>query len=180
MALSLLHPGARWLFRLRAYTSLIILAIFISFWLVPLLVGVLSIVFPIISLSSAFYTWLFGILIYLVLIFVIGEIYTRMAYNRFLYEFTHTNLKVEKGIIWKRYSNIPYERVQNVDIHRGIIARMLGFSSVNIQTAGYSAPVRSGYGIHSEGYIPAVSIEEAEEIREFLMKKISKHSRSGL
>ena len=98
-----------------------------------------------------------------------------MAYNRFFYEFTDNNLRLERGIIWKRYSNVPYERVQNVDISRGIIARLCGFSSVNIQTAGYSAMGRRG--ISSEGYLPAVSPEEADEMREFLMKKISKRGR---
>ena len=110
---------------------------------------------------------------------IISEIYSRMAYNRWFYEFTPTNLKIEKGIIWKKYSNIPYERVQNVDIHRGIIARMSGFSSVAIQTAGLSYSRRGGAG--AEGAIPAVTPAAAEKIREFLMKKISKsHSGQGM
>jgi len=172
MALSMLHSGARWSFRLRAYFSMIFICILLSVWLVPILVGFFSITLPVSIIS--------GLVSYLILTLVIGEIYARMAYNRWFYEFTSSNLKVEKGIIWKKYSNIPYERVQNVDIHRGIIARMLGFSSVMIQTAGYSAPVNGGYGVHTEGYIPAVSIKEAEKIREFLIKKIGKRSRSGL
>jgi len=39
-----------------------------------------------------------------------------MAYTRWLYEFAPTNFKKEMGIIWKRYSNVQYNRVQNVDI----------------------------------------------------------------
>jgi len=96
-----------------------------------------------------------------------------MAYNRWFYEFTPTNLKLERGIIWKRYSNIPYERVQNIDIHRGILARILGFSTVDIQTAGFHM-VSSGRRGMSEGHIPALSIDNAEKIREFLMKKIGR------
>ena len=67
-----------------------------------------------------------------------------------------------------------------MDITRGIIARMLGFSTVEVQTAGYSAPVfqyRSSWNKRghpqSEGHIPAVSAEGAEQIREFLMSKVS-------
>ena len=116
---------------------------------------------------------------YFLAIVLIAEVYARMAYNRWFYEFTDTNLRIERGIIWKRYSNVPYERVQNVDITRGIIARILGFSSVNIQTAGYSIPAR-GYRGQSEGYIPAVDRDHAEKIREFLMKKIHKKSKQGL
>ena len=124
---------------------------------------------------AGFFSWLLG----LVVLIILAEIWIRMAYNRWFYEFTDTNLKLERGVIWKRYSNVPYERVQNVDIHRGIIARMLGFSSVIIQTAGYSAMGRGG-GVMSEGYLPAIDIESAEKIRDFLMKKISRHSRGGL
>ena len=91
-----------------------------------------------------------------------------MSYNRWFYEFNDDCLKLERGIIWKRYSNVPYERIQNVDIHRGIIARMFGFSSLMIQTAGYSAKA------NAEGYIPAVEISQAEQIRTFVMKKITR------
>ena len=117
---------------------------------------------------------------YILFVVIAAEIYARMSYNRWLYEFTHESLRIERGIIWKKYSNIPFERVQNVDIHRGILARLLGFSSILIQTAGYSFSY--GYRMRpgSEGFMPAVSISRAEEIRDFLMKKIGKrHSHSG-
>jgi len=74
-------------------------------------------------------------------------------------------------VFWKRYSNIPYERIQNVDVHRGIIARTFGFSSVMIQTAGFSGPAGA------EGNIPAVEMKHAEEIRNFVMKKITSRRR---
>ena len=160
-----LHPGAKWLFRIKAYFTLVFLSFFLFIW------GF--------SILGAIFFWensgylsslLLPILYVIIFVIVVGEIYARMAYNRWFYEFTPMNLKIENGIIWKRYSNVPYERIQNVDITRGIIARIIGFSSVNIQTAGYS----SGRGINVEGYIPAVSVNKAEEIRNFLMKKIGK------
>jgi membrane protein YdbS with pleckstrin-like domain len=129
------------------------------------------------NLSGAIIVLLIYGLFFILSIIIIAEIYARMAYKRWFYEFTDSNLKLERGIIWKRYSNVPYERVQNVDIHRGILARMLGFSSVMIQTAGYSG---AGRGMHTEGYLPAVDIDAAEKIRDFLMKKISKRSSGGL
>ena len=51
---------------------------------------------------------------------------------------------------------------------------LLGFSSLNIQTAGYSGAGNRGRGILAEGHIPAVSVKRAEEIRSLLMKKIVK------
>jgi len=95
-----------------------------------------------------------------------------MSYNRWFYDFNNQGLRTERGIIWKKYVTVPYERIQNVEILRGIIARLFGFSSLQIFTAGYSASLRS------EGYIPAVSIQEAEEIRNMLMDKIAKKGRN--
>lgn len=170
-----LHPGARWSFRLGVYLGFLFLLIFFGWFMIPIfaLGRVISGGATALILSVV----LFFCILYIAIVIAIAEIYARMAYNRWFYEFTPNNLKIERGIIWKRYSNIPYERVQNVDIHRGIIARMLGFSSVMIQTAGFSGYPGGGYrgmGMSVEGYIPAVSEKEAESIREFLMKRISK------
>ncbi len=147
-----LHPAVKISWRIGAYISIIFLTFF----------------FLILDLKI----FLFIIAVLIILI----EIWIRLSYNRWFYEFTNDNLKIERGVILKRYSNVPYERVQNIDIRRGIIARMFGFSSVIIQTAGYSYGGARGFG--SEGYIPAVSKEEAEKIRDFVMKKISKRGRS--
>lgn len=172
---SQLHPGAHWVFRIQAYVVFIFLSLFFSWFLTIPFFILLMVIFKgvgnigAITLSVVVFT-----VVYLIIVIVVGEIYSRMAYNRWFYEFTDRSLKKEKGIIWKKYSDIPYDRIQNVDIHRGIIARMLGFSSISIQTAGYSA---SGL---SEGYIPAVSIEEAERIREFVLKKIGRRNQQGL
>jgi len=117
-------------------------------------------------------------IVYWIVVIMLIELYVSMSYNRWFYEFTGTELKLERGVIWKRYSNIPYQRIQNVDISRGIIARLCGFSTVHIQTAGYS--YSSGTGFGSEGYIPAVDAAEAERIRAFVMKKISERGHSGL
>jgi putative membrane protein len=166
-----LHLGARWIFRLRAYYSMIFIVFFLFIFGLSFLNNMITDDF----FSGIFVSFL-PFLIALIVVICIGEIYARMAYNRWFYEFTPTNLKIEKGIIWKKYSNIPYERVQNIDITRGILARMFGFSTLNIQTAGYSAVGRGGAGIGAEGHIPAVSITAAEKIREFLMKKIGKRA----
>jgi uncharacterized membrane protein YdbT with pleckstrin-like domain len=163
-----LHPGAKWMFRLGAYMITLFPVIFLMFFLSGLL-GFLN-------LTTIFLVGISAI----VIIALIGEFYANMAYDRFFYEFTNNELKVERGIIWKRYSNIPYERVQNVDVLRGILARIFGFSSVFIQTAGYGGFYGRGrVGMHSEGYLPAVSIKDAEEIRSFITKKIS-GKKSGL
>jgi len=173
-----LHPGAKWLFRIKGYFGAIFLMFFISGFIAPFMIAIAGISFQA-GVSAMLGVGIALFFFYVIAVIIIAEIYAQMSYNRWFYEFTPDNLKIERGIIWKKYSNIPYERVQNVDITRGIIARLCGFSSVNIQTAGFSY---TGKGMPaSEGYLPAVSSEAAEKIREFLMKKISKRSsKSGL
>jgi len=154
-----LHPGAKWSWR-------------IGFYFFGILITLSLLIFSI----SAKQSWAFYLFLTIILIVIlIAEIYTRLAYANWFYEFAENQLRLERGIIWKRYSNIPYERIQNVDITRGIIARILGFSTVMIQTAGFSHTPNQNF--LAEGYIPAVSASEAEHIREFLMKKISKRGR---
>ena len=173
-----LHPGAKWLFRIKAYFAGIPLLIFLlwfgGFFGIMLETALKK------GAGAIVTAILISFLFYIIAIIIIGEIYSRMAYNRWFYEFAKDELKLERGIIWKRYSNVPYQRVQNVDIHRGILARMLGFSTIDIQTAGFHmAYGRRGGGARSEGHIPAVSPKKAEQIREMLMKKISKRGGAG-
>ncbi|PIN93637.1 hypothetical protein COU54_02330 [Candidatus Pacearchaeota archaeon CG10_big_fil_rev_8_21_14_0_10_31_24] len=177
-----LHPGARWLFRLRAYYPLIILGIFVTMWSFQLS--------KIIAAGSKGVEFVLDIIFYIFFAIIVAEIYARMSYNRYLYEITHDAVKVEKGIIWKKYTSIPYERVQNVDIRRGIIARMFGFSTVEIETAGQSGYGGSHYGFRfgrggnrqyqSEGHLPAIDINGAEKIREFVMKRVKQTHGSDL
>jgi len=175
MVKKMLHPGVRWMFRIGLLWSILFFTIFFGFFLFSFVGALYGNTDPVNIFLNTFF-----ILIGLVIFFmIIAEIWVRMYYNRFFYEFTDSNLKLERGVIWKRYSNVPYERVQNVDITRGIIARILGFSTVNIQTAGYAAPT-GGRGAYTEGYIPGVNINEAEQIRDFLMKRISKKGHQGL
>lgn len=156
-----LHKGVKWKFRFEAYFGMIILYIF----------------FIVSFLSNQFIQGSSNILLislgFLVIYIIISEIFIHLAYINWAYEFTQDSLKIEKGIIIKKYKSIPYERIQNVDITRGIIARIIGFSTIDIQTAGYSAFNVHGGRVVSEGHLPAVSIEGAERIRDFLVSRIS-------
>jgi len=164
-----LHNGAKWVFRFRIYFALIFFLVFFGIFFYAFVGTVLG---------------GFAVLIYFILfpvfVILIGEIFVYWTYKNWKYEFTPDSLKIEKGVIVKSYKSIPYARIQNVDITRGILARIIGFSTIDIQTAGYSGVYnsRGSVGV-SEGHLPAVSVDGAERIREFLMKKIS-GKKSGL
>lgn len=121
-----------------------------------------------------------------IIIWIFGSYgWAKLTYNVYKFELTEEVFKKEHGVIWKRYVSIPYERIQNIDIHRGIFARILGLSDLMIQTAGYTG-VFGGGGLlgglgrrEPEGRLPGLSKEKAEAIREELIRR-AKRVKAGL
>ncbi|MEK6859398.1 MAG: PH domain-containing protein [Nanoarchaeota archaeon] len=120
-----------------------------------------------------------------IIIYIIALILIGIYYNNFLFDFRKDGIYIEKGIITKKYNTIPYSKIQNVDMRRTIFGLMFGFSELSIQTAGYSANIivhtrrsmentRVNTFTTAEGYIPGLAPERAEQLREWLMKKVSK------
>lgn len=107
-----------------------------------------------------------------IILFSVGFAYAWavLTYNNFRYELHEDGFKVEKGVIFKRYVTIPYERIQNVDIYRGIFARMLDLSDIQVQTAGFSSMGQYGM-MFSEGRLPALNKEVAEKLRTDLVRR---------
>ncbi|TSC77921.1 MAG: hypothetical protein G01um101424_55 [Parcubacteria group bacterium Gr01-1014_24] len=108
--------------------------------------------------------------------FVLCFVLAKLTYHYYRYEMTEHVFKKEHGIIWKKYVSIPYDRIQNVDIYRGILARLLGLSDIQIQTAG--GITAGSYGAFSEGRLIGVSKEEAERLRDELIQR-ARSSRTG-
>ena len=69
------------------------------------------------------------------------------------------------GIIATNTIVIPYNRVQHVALHEGLVSRYFGLATVQIYTAG---------GSSSDIEIPGIKKEEAENIKQLLMLKIQK------
>jgi len=120
--------------------------------------------------SFGFLNWLWVVIPALLIFF---WIWAKLTYHFYRYELREDGFRKELGVIWKKYVTIPYDRIQNVDIYRGVIARILGLSDLNIQTAGASAQVsRYGtWGLGAEGRLPGLSREVAEQLRDELVRR---------
>lgn len=109
----------------------------------------------------------------LVLYFVVLGIVTLFIYNNFLYEIDQDGLRIESGVIHKHQVSVPYEQIQNVNIERSLIDRILGLARVSIETAGSTAasqPTQGGiFRSKSEAYIPGLHIDQATKIHDLLM-----------
>lgn len=162
-----LDPKAVWLFFFRFLWIGIAFLVLLGAIFFPVAVRVKAKIGPL--------AW--AILSFPVFIWILGSYgWAKLSYNAYKFELTEDAFKKEHGVIWKRYVSIPYERIQNVDIQRGVLARLLGLSDLMIQTAGYSGgyyrPGIVGFiAREPEGRLLGLSQKRAEEIREKLIKR---------
>jgi len=78
-------------------------------------------------------------------------------YRRFEYELTDDSLDIRSGVFSRREREIPLRRVQNVDVTRSFVARLLGIAEVDVETAG---------GGGTEANLRFVGREEAQRLQE--------------
>lgn len=157
-----LHPRAVWLFFFKYAGSFIVAVFFAGIWIVAA-----------IGEKIAGIGYIIGIVIAIIFLLIAGSyIWARLSYHFWRYQLTKDSYRAERGVIFKRYISIPYERIQNVDIYRGILDRIFGLSDLQIQTAGYGAVGSRGLrGFGSEGRLPGIDKQTAEKLRDELIKR---------
>ena len=179
-----LHSKAIWLFFLNFTVISLFLAFFVGSFIAFILLSI-SLegkrveLYEFWALVQITLMWEFV----LFLLFVtISYFWAKLSYKYYKYELREDGFRKEHGVIWKKYVTIPYERIQNVDIYRGILARLLGLSDLQIQTAGMSATVGRYAigGAGAEGRLPGVSREEAEKLRDDLIKRARGSKNQGV
>ena len=109
----------------------------------------------------------FQIYIGLAFVFLMGVVVmvSRTAFRKKGFAFRNHDVLFRNGIIATNTIIIPYNRVQHVALHEGLVSRYFGLASIEIFTAGESA---------SDLDIPGIKKEAAENIKQLLMGKIQK------
>lgn len=160
-----LHPRAVWMFILDRIIGWFIVGVALSstYIIVDLSIHNRNNIFDFPVIKFLVLTAIVFIIEIIVIYFI-----AKLTYNFYRFELTDIEYKQEHGILTKSYVSIPYERIQNINISRGIIDRILGLSNIGIQTAG------SNFG--SEGFLYGLGVKEAEELKIKLieMSKIAK------
>ena len=101
----------------------------------------------------------------------LGLIAYETAYvRRFSYELTADTLDIDSGVFSRRSREIPLRRIQNVDISRNVIQRVLGIAVVSFETAG---------GGETEARLRFVSFEEAKRLQRELPRLKRQAERTG-
>jgi putative membrane protein len=97
-------------------------------------------------------------------ILLVALAYEVAYYRRYEYELTEDTLDISSGVISRREREIPYRRIQNVDVSQSVIQRALGIAAVDLETAG---------GSSTEGSIRFVKPDEATRIRREVQRRKS-------
>ncbi len=79
-----------------------------------------------------------------------------LAWHRFRYGIGARGIAIESGILHRTRRFIPFERIQDVEVERGPLARLFGLAKLKIETGG---------GGSDEGVLDSVRVDEAERIR---------------
>ena len=88
-----------------------------------------------------------------------------LHWRRFEYRVGETEIRIDSGIFSRTHRSIPFDRVQDVDITQGPVARLLGLAKVKFET-GASAG-------QEEGVLQAIAFERAEALRELVRARRS-------
>ena len=84
---------------------------------------------------------------------------TFLYWRKFQFRVGSREIRIDSGIFSRTHRSIPFDRVQDVDISQGPVARLLGMASVRFETGGASG------GKADEGVLQAVPLERAEALR---------------
>jgi putative membrane protein len=97
------------------------------------------------------------------LVFVAISLY--LYWSRFEYRVGANEIRIDSGIFSRTHRSIPFDRVQDVDITQGPLARLLGLAKVKFETGASAGK--------EEGVLLAIALNRAEAIRELVRARRS-------
>lgn len=105
-------------------------------------------------------------------IFLLVALFTVLVvwlfYATYKFAFGDEAFKIERGIFNKEAISIPYRQIQDINVRRNIVNRLLGASEIIILTAGRPD---AGEGGESGGLLPVVDATLAEELQTELLHR---------
>jgi membrane protein YdbS with pleckstrin-like domain len=141
------------------YWKVTMLNVFVFFLTVGVGLGVL------LFFNRGLFVFLIGISVVYFLFLFLVLLLSRISFKKKGFAFRTHDVLFKHGIIATNTIIIPYNRVQHVALHEGLISRYFGLAKIEVFTAGGSA---------SDIQIPGIKKEQAENIKQLLMGKIKK------
>lgn len=101
----------------------------------------------------------------LAVIAAFSGVWVQLAYRNYWYAPLPDVLVVGRGVLFKTRTYIPYGRIQNVNVTRTLLDRLLGLSRVTVDTAGARFSEAVIPGIAQPDGLVALVMARAEEHR---------------
>jgi putative membrane protein len=102
----------------------------------------------------------------LFVLFAVGVVATvaweYARFKRYRYALTDDTFDIHSGVLSRRDREIPYERIQNVDLSQNVVQRFLDIAEVRLETAG---------GSGTEAQLRYVSNAEAARLQEEISRR---------
>lgn len=90
------------------------------------------------------------------LVALLGGVFAVLRYRVFRFEVREDTLFIQRGVLTRVRTVVPYVRVQHVDTQRGPLERVVGLSTVVVYTAGSRG---------ADVSIPGLTPERADELQ---------------
>ncbi|MDR1069088.1 MAG: PH domain-containing protein [Clostridiales Family XIII bacterium] len=100
------------------------------------------------------------LLILLAVIFLLGLI----SYSRYKWELTESELRIYKGLIFRKKIRLPFTRINTIDANAKLVERIFGLVSMRFDTAGGSAG-------KADAMIPMLRLDEAEALKAEIFRR---------
>jgi putative membrane protein len=114
------------------------------------------------AVSGRLTTAIFGALA----ILAVSAVGLVLYWTRFEYRVGENEIRIDSGVFSRTHRSIPFDRVQDVDITQGPVARLLGLAQVRFETGGSAGK--------EEGVLQAIALKRAEQLRELVRSRRSR------
>lgn len=104
------------------------------------------------------------------LLMLTGIVHTLFRYRSWRFEVREDSLYLERGVLTKRYTIVPFSRLQHVDTQRSPLDRVMNLSTVVVYTAGSRG---------ADVSIPGLEPEKATELQKDLKDKTMEFELGG-
>src|SRR5688572_3369721 len=84
-----------------------------------------------------------------------------LRWRNFSFRVGAREIRIDSGLLSRTHRSIPFDRIQDVTIEQGLLARALGLARVRFETGG-------GEAKNDDGALAAVPLERAAEIRDLV------------
>ncbi|WP_158057213.1 PH domain-containing protein [Halorussus halophilus] len=92
---------------------------------------------------------------------LVGVVYVALKYRVWQFEVREDELYLERGVLTRVNTVVPFVRVQHVDTQRGPVERAVGLASIVVYTAGSRG---------ADVTIPGLTPERADDLQEQLRR----------